>query len=381
MEQIGMPANEASSTDEKVGEERLGSSSLFESFGATLLLGTIVFILILVVIVIVIIVVRRTRSSLKCRERVQKIKLAIFFNPIIRYLVLNSLKLNMQAVVAVKATGGSIADFASSIGIIVLINGSPLIFYIVLNRNHDNLEDKQRQKSYGALYIGKNVTSDNHKAQFYPMIFFWRRLIFIIVTVYLFDYPLMQMFVHFALNITMMAILLYDERAFSSKGQRYVEIGSELGLHFTSIMLSLFMNASYDSEQKDAILNLTLGIFGSLIIGNAAYILWFTVNSCIEKLRMKRLEQLKKKYQEASIICQIKKAGAALEVIVEEENEGSDYSPKNRKNKKHEKMTAKAKKLKKQKAVKYHPVVNDISESKSILHNMDVIAVKIEPHG
>ena len=50
------------------------------------------------------------------------------------------------------------------------------------------------------------------------MFFFWRRLIFIIVTVYLFDYPLMQMFVHFALNITMMAILLYDQSAFSSKG-------------------------------------------------------------------------------------------------------------------------------------------------------------------
>ena len=54
--------------------------------------------------------------------------------------------------------------------------------------------------------------------------------------------------------------------------------------------MSLFMNASYDSEQKEAILNLTLGIFGSLITGNAAYILWFTVNSCIEKLRMKQLE-------------------------------------------------------------------------------------------
>ena len=90
-----MPAKEASSTDEKVGEERLGSSSLFESFGATLLLGTIVFILILVVVVIVIIVVRRTRPSPKCRERVQKIKHAVFFNPIIRYMVLNSLKLNM----------------------------------------------------------------------------------------------------------------------------------------------------------------------------------------------------------------------------------------------------------------------------------------------
>ena len=55
-------------------------------------------------------------------------------------------------------------------------------------------------------------------------------------------------------------------------------------------MLSLFMNASYDSEQKEAILNLTLGIFGLLIAGNVAYIIWFTVSSCIEKRRMQRLE-------------------------------------------------------------------------------------------
>jgi len=103
MEAIGMPANEASSTEEIVGEDRLGSSSPLESFGATLLLGSLLFILILFLLILVIVLVKRSNPSPKCRERAKKMKRLVFFNPIIRYLVLNSLKLNMAGFMVFKA--------------------------------------------------------------------------------------------------------------------------------------------------------------------------------------------------------------------------------------------------------------------------------------
>jgi len=70
METIGMAPNEATSTDEKVGDERLGSSGLFESFGATLLLASCLFVLALLIVILVIVIFKRMKSSPKCQARV-----------------------------------------------------------------------------------------------------------------------------------------------------------------------------------------------------------------------------------------------------------------------------------------------------------------------
>ena len=67
MDFMGIEAEEDSSTDEKVGEERLGSSSPLTSFGPTLVLATITFILLVMVIVVIIIIARRTKCSEKNR--------------------------------------------------------------------------------------------------------------------------------------------------------------------------------------------------------------------------------------------------------------------------------------------------------------------------
>ena len=103
MTTLGIPSEPESATEEKVGEERLGDSNLLASFGATLILFSILFGLLLLIVIAVIFIVRRVKTSPKCRERVKKIKRSVFFNPIIRYMILNSLKLNMSALLAVKA--------------------------------------------------------------------------------------------------------------------------------------------------------------------------------------------------------------------------------------------------------------------------------------
>ena len=56
---------------------------------------------ILVIVVAIIIVFKRIQTSPKCRDRVVKVKRAVFFNPIIRYVILNSLKLDIMAFVAI----------------------------------------------------------------------------------------------------------------------------------------------------------------------------------------------------------------------------------------------------------------------------------------
>ena len=90
------------------------------------------------------------------------------------------------------------------------------------------------------------MTDEDHKAHLYPFPFFIRRAAFIAATVFLFDYPLMQMYVHFVLTMATVAILANNSRAYESKGQRVVEVGTEFLMHLTCIVLSAFMDARVD---------------------------------------------------------------------------------------------------------------------------------------
>mmetsp|Transcript_28884 Transcript_28884/g.38508 ORF Transcript_28884/g.38508 Transcript_28884/m.38508 type:complete len:256 (+) Transcript_28884:67-834(+) len=193
---FGLPPNEDSAAEEKVAEERLGSGSVAQNFGVTLLLGTIIFALLLVIILVVIFIAKRANLRDKAKDKVKSLKTKIFWNPIVRYLTLNSLKLSMTAIVVQKAVEKGAGDIASSIGLLVVLNGAPLIFYMALRRNQSTLSEPETIKSIGSIYAGKNVTSEGHCAWLYPMAFFWRRTLFIVITVHLFDWPYMQMLAH-----------------------------------------------------------------------------------------------------------------------------------------------------------------------------------------
>ena len=56
------------------------------------------------------------------------------------------------------------------------------------------------------------------------------------------------MYAHFGLTLLTIGILLQNSYAYESTAQRIVEIGSELGLHITSVIMSLFMNSAYNAE-------------------------------------------------------------------------------------------------------------------------------------
>lgn len=69
------------------------------------------------------------------------------------------------------------------------------------------------------------------------MLLFWRRLLFAVATVYLFAYPIMQMYAHYFLTFATMIVFILNKHDFESKGQRFVELGSEIMLYFCSTLL------------------------------------------------------------------------------------------------------------------------------------------------
>lgn len=124
------------------------------------------------------------------QARIRSLKLKVFWNPIIRFLILESMKLNMAAIVVFKLGGAGAADIATSIAFLAVLIGAPVVFFVVMYKNDDQLSSETTKKEIGSIYAGKNVDTVSSLAYFYhPMAFFWRRTLFIVITVFLFDWP------------------------------------------------------------------------------------------------------------------------------------------------------------------------------------------------
>lgn len=89
--------------EEDIGESRLGPRSILANFGPTLLLGSFAFIGLILLIIVIILVFKKLASTEKGRQRIKWLKQKVFYNPIIRYLILNCLKLNVAAILVLTA--------------------------------------------------------------------------------------------------------------------------------------------------------------------------------------------------------------------------------------------------------------------------------------
>ena len=76
------------------------------------------------------------------------------------------------------------------------------------------------RKYYGALYVGKNVANKARlqRLHLYNFVFLARRMLFICLTVFLFEYPALQMVAHWSLTLLTINFLAFDLGAFDSVG-------------------------------------------------------------------------------------------------------------------------------------------------------------------
>ena len=111
---------------------------------------------------------------------------------------MNALKLNLNAFVTLKAySSKSASEKATAISILIIINVAPIILAKVLYKRKDYLMDEANWSRYNTIFKGKRVDHEkNHHVWFFPIAFFYRRTIFACTTVFLFDWPYLQMVVH-----------------------------------------------------------------------------------------------------------------------------------------------------------------------------------------
>lgn len=198
----------------------------------------------------------------------------VFFNPIIRYLLLNSLKLNFTAFIVFKPPLGNAVDILLGLVIMLLINAVPIYFFYILRKNREDLEQDSKKKAFGTLYQGKNIKKEAGHSYMFPLVFFFRRTFFIIATVYLFDYPSIQVILNSVLSFATLVYLVYDKNQYATTSQRVIELCTEALFLSASLFMAQFLDARYSSQTQTAIEDFTLLCISLMLILNFCSMIW-----------------------------------------------------------------------------------------------------------
>ena len=124
----------------------------------------------------------------------------------------------MMAMIVFKGLGDEEASRVTAIVLLVLIAFIPLIYTYVLYKRRSELGKEEMKSKYGSLYKGLTLaslskqneeedTTNYHKVWLFPLFFLVRRSAFIAITVFLFEYPALQMAAHQVITVPYMAYL------------------------------------------------------------------------------------------------------------------------------------------------------------------------------
>ena len=80
-------------------------------------------------------------------------------------------------------------------------------------------------------------SDQDHRVWTYPIIFFYRRCIFAIITIYLFERPDMQMILHQTFSMLVIIYISIDNHMFKDKPTRFVEISTEALLFVSCLFI------------------------------------------------------------------------------------------------------------------------------------------------
>ena len=80
--------------EEKFGDDRLGVNSLFGNIGITVVLIILVLFVLTIIVYFTNRCIKRSKFSQKSKERIKLLQEKIFFNPLIRITLLNTLQWN-----------------------------------------------------------------------------------------------------------------------------------------------------------------------------------------------------------------------------------------------------------------------------------------------
>ena len=116
----------------------------------------------------------------------------------------------------------------------------PLFFALLLLMMADRLDKPESRQKIGKLFEGLNTAKIDKKrplAWLYYPLFLARRCAFAAITVYLLDYPNLQVIVHFVISHLYVTAMSSQTNLFADKAMRNTEIFSEVMNLFGLLLL------------------------------------------------------------------------------------------------------------------------------------------------
>jgi hypothetical protein len=174
----------------------------------------------------------------------------LLWNTVIRLVLEESLESTYAVVLCFKYSTfnkgafGSAADYILACILAVAIASLPAFMLIFYLKNFDKWEDEKFEEEYGAPLDGLHKRKSS---LFYPVYFVIRRVLFCLTTLFLFNYVLFQLIIHFVL--TLISIMYLAEYAPQEEPlEAKLELMNEM---FTVFVIDIcFLFTDLDSNRK-----------------------------------------------------------------------------------------------------------------------------------
>ena len=122
---------------------------------------TVAIVIVIALIGILACIARKSASSSKCKERITNAHKKIFYDAIIRYLLVNSLKLNMTLILTMKES--ETEERWISIALLVIFLLVPFALCYVLQKKKDKLDEEETKQRFGNLIVAFRHNDDKQK--------------------------------------------------------------------------------------------------------------------------------------------------------------------------------------------------------------------------
>ena len=186
----------------------------------------------------------------------------------------------------------SVTNKAFGCGIMSLMLLVPIASFYVLSINREQLYIPQVKRKIDTFYTDIHLFRDRSNIYYYP-IFMLRRIIFVALPTFLFDYTFLQ--IQLLLFLTSIYVMHYAGTKPHSVNRRVLlELYNEIMIMLQNYHMCIFSRFNQNDYSKYLMGNSYIIIFGCTIIVNLTYIFYKNYEIQFTKLMYKRLLKSKK---------------------------------------------------------------------------------------
>ena len=259
-----------------------------------------IMFLVAVIILIFVLVLFLSKNCVYRDYRLYKaymtIRQRIFWNAFIRYALQSELKLLISAcsVVMLEASKDlpDIMNMVFPIMMLFFLLLCPLLFLRVMMKYRKELGKPSVKDRIGTLYLGLRPERDYVVS--YSMVFILRRIIFVIITFALFNYPgiQIQVFIY-----TSLLYIIYISHVYfhDPMWSRDLEMVNESIFLLVCYHIVIFVNLLWDLEKREYVGKSLVWTTGAILIMNTSIIVIVSLKDICRKLQLMRMKKNHKK--------------------------------------------------------------------------------------